>query len=285
MHLEFTETQSLIQQTARDYAQRRIVPVAAQIDRESRFPKDILKELAELGLMGVNIPASLGGAEAGAVAYVLAMIEISRACASTAVAMSVTNMVGEVITNFGTEEQRNRYVPMLTSGSVVAGSFALSEGGAGSDPGAMRTTAHRDGNHWVLNGEKMWISTGDHAGVFVVWARTADRQTAPGTRGISCFLVEPGTPGFSVGKHEEKMGLRGSTTVSLSFEDCRIPASALLGEENRGFRIAMMALDGGRLGIASQAIGIASAALEETVAYVKQRKQFDRPIADFQAIQ
>jgi alkylation response protein AidB-like acyl-CoA dehydrogenase len=174
---------------------------------------------------------------------------------------------------------------MLTSGSVVAGSFALSEGGAGSDPGAMRTTAHRDGNHWVLNGEKMWISTGDHAGVFVVWARTADRQTAPGTRGISCFLVEPGTPGFSVGKHEEKMGLRGSTTVSLSFEDCRIPASALLGEENRGFRIAMMALDGGRLGIASQAIGIASAALEETVAYVKQRKQFDRPIADFQAIQ
>jgi alkylation response protein AidB-like acyl-CoA dehydrogenase len=285
MDFELNETQKLIQQTARDFAQRRIMPVAAEIDRESRFPADILGELAELGLMGVNIPESLGGAEAGVVAYALAMMEISRACASTAVAMSVTNMVGEVITNFGTEEQRNRYVPKLTSGEFVAGSFALSEGCAGSDPGAMRTTATRDGDSWVLNGEKMWISTGDRAGVFVLWARTGDRDKLPGTRGISCFLVEPGTPGFSVGKHEEKMGLRGSTTVSLTFEDCRIPSSALLGEENRGFRIAMMALDGGRLGISSQAIGIATAALEETVAYVKDRKQFDRPIADFQAIQ
>lgn len=285
MHFELNETQKLIQQTARDFAQRRIVPVAAEIDREGRFPSDILHELAELGLMGVNVPESLGGAEAGVVSYVLAMMEISRACASTAVTMSVTNMVAEVIATFGSEQQRERYVPKLTSGDMVAGSFALSEGGAGSDPGGLRTTATRDGDHWILNGEKMWISSGDHAGVFVVWARTADRESLPGTRGISCFLVEPGTPGFSIGKHEDKMGIRGSTTVSLAFEDCRIPASALLGEENRGFRIAMMALDGGRLGISSQAIGIATAALEETVLYVKERKQFDRPIADFQAIQ
>jgi alkylation response protein AidB-like acyl-CoA dehydrogenase len=161
----------------------------------------------------------------------------------------------------------------------------LSESGAGSDPGSLRTTARRDSDSWVLNGEKMWITSGDKAGVIVVWARTGAPDTHPGTRGISCFLVEPGTPGFSVGKHEDKMGIRGSTTVSLLFDECRIPASALLGEENRGFRIAMMALDGGRLGIASQSIGIATASLEETIAYVKERKQFGHPIADFQAIQ
>ncbi len=285
MHFELNETHKLIQRTARDYAQRRLMPVAAEIDREGRFPADIIQELAELGLMGVNVPESLGGAEAGVISYVLAMMEISRGCASTAVTMSVTNMVAEVITAFGTEAQKSAFVPKLTSGGIMAGSFALSEGEAGSDPGGMRTTAIRDGDSWILNGEKMWITSGDRSGVFIVWARTGDRDSLPGTRGISCFLVEPGTPGFTVGKHEDKMGIRGSTTVSLAFEDCRIPASALLGEENRGFRLAMMALDGGRLGISSQAVGIATAALEETVAYVKDRKQFGRPISDFQAIQ
>lgn len=285
MHFELNETQSLIQQTARDFAQRRIMPEAARIDREERFPRELLKELAELGLMGVNVPEELGGAQAGPVAYVLAMMEVARACASTAVTMSVTNMVAEIITRFGTEEQRMRHVPKLCSGDYQAGSFALSESGAGSDPGGLRTTARRDGDGWVLNGEKTWITSGDRAGVLVVWARTGAADTHPGTRGISCFLVEPGMPGFSVGKHEDKMGIRGSTTVSLLFDDCRVPASAMLGEENRGFRIAMVALDGGRLGIASQSIGIATASLEETVAYVKERKQFGHPIADFQAIQ
>jgi len=285
MQFELNETQTLIQQTARDFAQRRILPEAARIDREGIFPSDIMKELANLGLMGVAVPEQLGGVNAGPVAYVLAMMEIARACASTAVTMSVTNMVAEVISKFGTEAQRERYVPRLCSGEYQAGSFALSESGAGSDPGGLRTTARRDGDSWVLNGEKMWITSGDKAGVIVVWARTGAPDTHPGTRGISCFLVEPGTPGFSVGKHEDKMGIRGSTTVSLLFDECRIPASALLGEENRGFRIAMMALDGGRLGIASQSIGIATASLEETIAYVKERKQFGRPIADFQAIQ
>jgi alkylation response protein AidB-like acyl-CoA dehydrogenase len=199
--------------------------------------------------------------------------------------MAVTNMVAEVISAFGSEEQKRNHVPRICSGEHVCGAFALSEPEAGSDAGGLRTTARRDGDGWVLNGQKMWISHGDHAGVIVVWARTGDPTNYPGTRGISCFLVEKGTPGLTIGNHEDKMGLRGSTTVSLLFDDCRLPKDALLGVENRGFPIAMMALDGGRLGIGSQSIGIASAALQETIAYTKDRKQFGRPIADFQAIQ
>jgi len=283
MDFELTESQRLIQSTARDFAQRRIAPLAAEIDREERFPTELLKGLAELGLMGVNIPESLGGAEAGTVAYALAMMEVARACASTAVAMGVTNMVGETITRFGTEEQKQKYVPKLTSGEYVTGAFALSEPGAGSDPGSMRTTARREGNEWVIDGAKQWITSGSYAGVFVVWARTGPIEA--GTRGISAFLVEGGTPGLKVGKPEDKMGLRGSNTVPLTFENCRIPESNLLGELNQGFKIAMMALDGGRIGISAQAIGIATAALEAAVSYAKERKQFGKPIADFQAIQ
>ncbi|MBL9023392.1 MAG: acyl-CoA dehydrogenase family protein [Myxococcales bacterium] len=283
MELELTETQSLIQKTTREFVDRAILPVAAELDRSERFPKEILAELAKLGLMGVNLPVSLGGAEAGVVAYSLAMMEVARGCASTAVTMAVTNMVGEVIAKFGTEEQRSRYVPRLTSGEYVAGSFALSEPEAGSDPGGMRTTARQDGDSWVIDGQKQWITSGSHAGVFVVWARTGD--VAAGTKAISCFLVEGGTPGLKVGKKEDKMGLRASDTVSLTFEGVRVPASALLGQLNGGFKIAMMALDGGRIGIASQALGIAGAALDEAVAYAKDRKQFGQPISAFQGIQ
>ncbi len=281
MDLDRNETQELIVKTARDYAERVIRPVAADLDREGRFPKEILKGLADLGLMGVNVPGSLGGAEAGVVSYALAMMEIARACASTAVTMAVTNMVAEVITRFGTEAQRERYVPRLTSGDYVAGAFALSEPGAGSDPGSMTTTATRDGDGYVIRGEKQWITSGSYAGVFVVWARTG----GPGTRGLSAFLVEGGTPGLTPGKHEDKLGLRASNTVPLTFDDCRVPADALLGDEGSGFKIAMMALDGGRIGIASQAVGIATAALEESAAYAIERKQFGRSIAEFQAIQ
>jgi alkylation response protein AidB-like acyl-CoA dehydrogenase len=281
MEFEPTETQALIQRTARDYAERVIKPVAADLDREERFPFDILKGLAELGLMGVNIPAELGGAEAGVVSYSLAMIEIARACASTAVTMAVTNMVAEVIAKYGTAAQREAHVPRLTSGEHVAGAFALSEPEAGSDPGSMRTTAERTDRGWVLRGQKQWITSGAHAGVLVVWARTG----GPGTRGISCFLVERGTPGMRAGKHEDKLGLRASNTVPLAFDDCVVQDDALLGVENEGFKVAMMALDGGRIGIASQAIGIATAALEEAADYAKQRRQFGRPIGDFQAIQ
>ena len=285
MELDLSETQALIQQTARDYATRVIAPQAAEIDEKERFPREILKGLAELGLMAVNVPEELGGSAAGAVAYALAMQEVARACASTAVAMAVTNMVGEVIAKFGTDEQKMRCCPRLANGEWAAGAFALSEPGAGSDPGGMATTAAPDGDSWVLSGSKQWITSGTYAGVFVVWARTGDRATHPGTRGVSCFLVEGGTPGLTIGRAEDKMGLRGSNTVALQFEGCRVPASALLGELHGGFKIAMMALDGGRIGISAQAIGIARAALAESVRYAKDRRQFGQAISDFQAIQ
>ncbi len=285
MNIDPTETQQLIARTARDFADRTIAPVAAELDQEGRFPAELLKGLAELGLMGVNIPASLGGAEAGVVSYAMAMIEISRVCASTAVTMAVTNMVGEVIAEFGTPEQREKYVPRLTSGEYSSGAFALSEPACGSDASAMTTVATRDGDSWVLNGEKQWITSGAYAGVMVVWARTDSPEDRRGAKGISAFLVEHDTAGLRIGKHEDKLGVRGSNTVSLSFEDCRLPADALLGKENEGFKIAMMALDGGRVGISAQSVGIGSAALEAAVEYAKERKAFGRPIAGFQAIQ
>jgi alkylation response protein AidB-like acyl-CoA dehydrogenase len=285
MHFELNETQQMVQKAARDYATRVIAPQAADIDRHERFPREILQGLAGLGLCAVNVPEEYGGAGAGAIAYALAMQEVSRACASTAVTMAVTNMVGEVIAHFGTEEQRRAHNPKLASGAYAAGAFALSEPEAGSDPGGMRTTATREGSHWVIRGAKQWITSGAHAGVFVVWARTGDRERLPGTRGISCFLVEGGAPGLKVGRAEDKMGIRGSNTVGLELDGVRVPESALLGEVNGGFKIAMMALDGGRIGISAQAIGIARAALEESVAYARDRKQFDKAIAEYQAIQ
>lgn len=281
MDLELTETQQMIARTARDFAERAVKPIAAEIDRTERFPIENIRGLAELGLMGVNVPAEFGGAEAGVVSYALAMMEIARACASTAVTMAVTNMVAEVIARFGSKAQREHHVPRLTSGEHVAGAFALSEPEAGSDPGAMLTTAERVPDGWILRGQKQWITNGAHAGVHVVWARTG----GPGTRGISTFLVERGTPGLKPGKPEEKMGLRASNTVPLTLDEVKVPSDAILGEEGQGFKVAMMALDGGRVGIASQAIGIATAALEEAVAYARDRKTFGKPIADHQAIQ
>jgi alkylation response protein AidB-like acyl-CoA dehydrogenase len=281
MDFELDETAAMVQASARDYATKEILPRAATIDREGRIPRSILEGLAKLGMMTLAVPEELGGADVGSVAYSAALSEVARACASTAVTMSVTNMVAEVIARFGTDAQKKRYVPQLASGALAAGSFALSEPEAGSDPGAMRTTAKKDGDHWVIDGAKQWITSGDFAGVFVVWARTG----GPGTKGISCFLVEQGEKGLSVGHHEDKMGLRGSSTTALHFEGVRVPESALLGELNGGFKIAMMALDGGRIGIASQAIGIAEAALAAALDYARERKTFGKPIADHQAIQ
>ncbi|MFN7698034.1 MAG: acyl-CoA dehydrogenase family protein [Deltaproteobacteria bacterium] len=281
MDFELDETAAMVQASARDFATKEIVPRAASIDREGRIPPSILKGLAELGMMTLAVPEELGGADVGAIAYSAALTEISRACASTAVTMSVSNMVAEVIACFGSEAQKRAYVPRLASGALAAGSFALSEPEAGSDPGAMRTTARKDGTHWVIDGAKQWITSGDFAGVFVVWARTG----GPGTRGISCFLVEQGEAGLSVGHHEDKMGLRGSSTTALHFEGVRVPESALLGELNGGFKIAMMALDGGRIGIASQASGIAEAALSAALDYARERKTFGKAIAEHQAIQ
>jgi len=277
---ELTEAQQLVRDTARNYAQKRLAPIAGQLDRERRFPAEQLAGLAELGMMGVNIAEEYGGAQAGAVAYALAMMEIAQGCASTAVTMAVNNLVAETIARHGTEAQKRRYVPEITSGRYVAASFGLSEPHAGSDAAALRTTARRDGNEYVINGSKQWITSGDRAGVIIVWARTG----VEGNRGISCFLVEGGTKGLHVGRHEDKMGLRASSTVSLSFEDLRVPASAMLGPEGRGFPIALGALDSGRVGIACQAIGIGTAALDSAVRYAKDRHTFGQPIANYQAI-
>jgi alkylation response protein AidB-like acyl-CoA dehydrogenase len=274
--------QAMVQSTARKYAQESLVPVAASLDREARFPRAQLAELAELGLMGINVPEKFGGAEAGAVAHALALTELSQGCASTTVTLAVNNMVAETICNFGDEGQKERYVPEITSGRFVAASFGLSEAHSGSDAASLRTTARLDGDSWVLNGSKQWITSGDVAGVITVWARTETGTS--NAKGISCFLVEGGSAGLTVGKHEDKMGLRASSTVSLTFEDLRVPKSALLGSRGQGFAIAMSALAGGRIGIAAQAIGIATAAFNEAVRYAKDRKSFGKPIGEHQAL-
>ncbi len=279
---DLTETQAAVALTARAYAQKTLAPDAAKLDREQRFPKGHLAALAELGLMGVNVPAALGGAEAGAVSYALAMMEVAQGCASTAVTMAVSNMVAETIVKYGSPLLQQKFVLEITSGRFEAAAFGLSESHCGSDATALRTHARLDGDAWVLNGSKQWITSGDHAGVIVVWARTDSAVSA--AKGISCFLVEAGSPGLHIGKHEDKMGLRASSTVSLAFEDLRVPTSHLLGAPGQGFEIAMNALMGGRIGIASQAWGIGQAALSASVKYAKDRTAFGKPIAEFQAL-
>ena len=281
MDFEGTETQLAVAATARKFATERAAPAAAEADRSARFPEEMIRELGALGLLAVNVPAAHGGSEAGAVAYALAVMEIARADCSLAVTMAVTNMVGETIAHFGSPKQKARCLPRLASAEWLAGSYALSEPQAGSDPNSMTTRADRRGDRWVLNGTKQWITSGDRAGVVIVWARS---DTSAGKKGISAFLVESGTPGLQVGRHEEKMGVRSSSTVSITFEDCEIPSDAVLGEEGHGLRLALTALDGGRIGIASQATGTIRAALDAATGYARDRKAFGKPIADFQAI-
>jgi alkylation response protein AidB-like acyl-CoA dehydrogenase len=277
VNFELTEEQRLIQATARDFATRVLRPRARARDEDEIFPADELADLARLGLLGVNVPADYGGAEAGAVAYALAMMEIARADASVAVAMSVTNMAAELICAWGSEEQKRRHVPRLVGGAYLCGSFALSEPQAGSDAGALRATARRTASGWRLDGAKQWITSGDRAGLTVVWARSEE--------GVGAFLVEKGTPGLSTGRPEDKMGLRGSTTVPVVLDDVEVGAEALLGRPGQGFKIALSALDGGRIGIGAQACGIAAAALEAARRYATERTQFDVKLADHQAIQ
>ncbi len=280
MDFELTQTQTLIRDTARKFAREVVAPLARKLDREEIFPVETFRKMGELGLLGVNVPAEFGGAEAGVVSYSLAVMEIAAACASTSVGMCVTNMVAELIVQFGTEAQKKQHVTKLTSGEAIAGAFALSEPHAGSDPGAGRTTAVKQGDRWVLNGTKQWITSGAYAGVIIVWARTSNE----GNKGLSCFIVEAGTPGLIVGKHEDKMGLRGSNTVPLTFENCEVGEDHLLGKQGDGFKLAMVALDGGRVGIASQACGVGRAAIEASVKYAKERQAFGQPIGDFQAL-
>ncbi len=285
MNLELTEEQSLIQETARNFAQAELEPVAAELDRgaDRQVFYDNLKKLSELGFMGLNIDGDYGGCEAGVVAFSVAITEIARVCASTAVTVSVSNMVCEVIQAVGTEEQKQKYVTKICSGEYLAGGFGLTETGAGSDPGAMKTTAVLDGDEWVLNGSKIFITSAPYAGVFVVWAVTD--SSVPAGKGISCFLVEADAPGFSVGRAEEKMGQHASATNELIFDNCRVPKDALMGKLNDGFRIAVGELAGGRIGIGSLGLGVGLAAMDYATKYSLERQQFQQPISNFQAIQ
>lgn len=285
MFLDLNEEQNLIRETAREFAEAELAPIAAALDRGEQpdLFLDNLKKLAELGFMGLNVKADYGGTEAGVIAFSVALTEIARACASTAVTVSVSNMVCEVIQAVGSEEQRLRYIPRICSGEFLAGAFALTETGAGSDPAAMTTIAVRDGDDWVLNGSKIFITSAPYAGVFIVWAVTD--LDVPKGKGISCFLVEAGTPGCIVGRAEEKMGQHASATNEMLFQDCRIPGSALMGKLNDGFRVAVAELSGGRIGIGSLGLGLGQAAIEQATRYALERKQFGQTISNFQAIQ
>ena len=285
MELALSDIQIQIQSSAKKFAEAELAPVAAMLDngRGREVYLANLRKLAELGFMGLNVDAEYGGTEAGVVAFSVAMTEIAKSCAATAVAMSVTNLVSEVIQSIGTEEQKLRYIPRLCGGEYVGGSFCLSESGAGSDPSGMQTRAVLDDDEWVINGTKMWISSAEHAGIFVVWA--VSDSSVPKGKGITCFLVERDNPGVTIGKAEHKMGQRGSSTNPVIFDNCRVPASSILGDPNDGFRIAITELAGGRIGIGSLALGVATAAMDIARAYTSEREQFGKKISDFQGIQ
>jgi alkylation response protein AidB-like acyl-CoA dehydrogenase len=285
MNFDLTEEQSLIRETARDFARGELEPLAAKLDEQgdrAAFLEN-LKKLAKLGFMGLNVSQEYGGAGAGVVAFSVAMTEIARACASTAVTVSVNNMVCEVIQAVGSEEQKADYIPRICSGEYSAAGFALTETGAGSDPSSMVTKATLIGDEWSLEGGKIFITSAPYAGVFVVWA-VSDKSAPPG-KGISCFLVPANAPGLVVGKEEHKMGQRGAATNEVLFYDCRIPKGALMGELNQGLRIATRELAGGRIGIGSLALGVGLAAMDYATRYASERVQFGQKITDFQGVQ
>ncbi|MGE4342857.1 MAG: acyl-CoA dehydrogenase [Geoalkalibacter sp.] len=284
MIFELTDEHKLMRQMVREFAEAEIAPGVAERDEEERFDRELMYDkLGELGLTGIVFPEKYGGAEADYLSYAIAVEELSRVCASTGVTLSAHLSLGaNPIYLFGTEEQKQKYLVPLAEGSKM-GAFGLTENSAGSDAGGTRTTATRDGDAWVLNGSKIFITNGGDAEIYVVFARS-DKE-AQKHHGISAFIVEKDTPGFSFGKKEQKMGIRSSPTMELVFDNCRIPAENLLGKEGSGFKIAMKTLDGGRIGIASQALGIAQGAFDAALAYSKERKQFGQSISDFQAVQ
>ncbi|HUU40182.1 MAG TPA: acyl-CoA dehydrogenase family protein, partial [Desulfatiglandales bacterium] len=281
MYYQLNEEQQMIQAMVKDLAREVILPGAADRDRTKEFPADIIKKMGELGLMGMSIPSEYNGAGVDTISYSLALQEIGYVCASTAVIMSVHNSVScGPIYRFGSEFLKENYLKNLATGNKL-GCFALTEPGAGSDPAGQNSTAIKDGNSYILNGTKSWITSGKNADIVVATAYTDKRKRH---RGISAFVLEKGMPGFTVGPEEEKMGQRASDTTSLIFEDCRIPAENLIGEEGEGFIIAMTALDEGRIGIASISVGIAQACLDASIDYAKNREQFGSPISKFQGI-
>lgn len=282
MDFKLTEEQELLRKSVREFAEQYLEPIAGELDEESRYPAEIVAKLAEMDWMGIPYPQEYGGAGADYLSYVITVEEISRSCASTGVILSAhTSLACGPIYQYGTEEQKQKYLVPLCKGEKL-GAFCLTEPGAGTDAGAGTTTAVLDGNEYVLNGTKTFITNGPVADIFIVFAKT---DKTKGTRGISAFIVPKDAPGLKVGKHENKMGIRASQTSEIIFKDCRIPKENLLGEEGKGFRIAMETLDGGRIGIAAQALGIAQAALDEAIKYSKERVQFGKPICSNQAIQ
>lgn len=285
MHFALTDEEIMIRDTARKLAADRLAPLAGTLDRGEGRAELLanLKLLAANGFGALNVKAEYGGTEAGTMAFALAIEELGYACAATAVTVSVSNMVGEVIQACGSEAQKREHLPKLADGTYPAGAFCLTESGAGSDPAGMKMRATKDGDEYVLNGTKIYITSAEYAGIFVVWAVTS--PDAPKGKGISVFLVPAATPGLIVGKAEHKMGQHGSATNTLHFDKCRVPASALMGRENDGFRIAIGELAGGRIGVAALSLGIARAAMDAAKSYARERKQFGQAIADFQGLQ
>jgi len=282
MDFSFTEEQTMIIEGAKRFAEEKLAPVVEELDAKGQPNLSALRELGQLGYLGMMVPVEHGGSDVGAVAYAGSMVELSKADAGTSVAVSVHNsLVNQAVLEYGTEEQKREYLPKLSTGEWI-GCFSLTEPDAGSDPGSMRMAAVHSGDSWVLNGVKNFTTSGSFADVIIVFAQT---DPAKGAKGISAFILKKGTPGFEVGKFENKMGIRSATCNELIFSDCRLPDAALLGDEHHGLKIALSTLDGGRIGIASQAIGIAEAALEEAVKYARERVQFGQPISQFQGIQ
>ena len=284
MEFMLTKSQELLKQMITTFAQNEVKPLASEIDEEERFPVETVEKMGKAGIFGINIPVQYGGTGADQIMYATAVEELSKVCGTTGVILSAHASLGvSPILEFGTEEQKQKYLPKMATGEWL-GAFGLTEAGAGTDAAGQQTfaTFDEETNEWVLNGSKIFITNAGYAHVYVVFAMTDKSQ---GLKGISAFIVEAGTPGFSIGKKEKKLGIRASATCELIFEECRIPKDNLLGAIGRGFKIAMMTLDGGRIGIASQALGIAEGALEETIKYVSERKQFGKAIGKFQNTQ
>lgn len=281
MDFQLTDEQQMLRKMVRDFSEREVEPTAAERDEEERFDRDIFDQMAALGLTGIPWPEEYGGIGSDYVSYCIAVEELSRVCASTGVTLSAhVSLASWPIFTYGSEEQKQTFLKRLATGEAL-GAYALSEPGAGSDVASMKMTATKDGDDYVLNGSKVWITNGEVADIYVVFAKTDESAKH---RGISAFIVEKGTEGFTFGKKERKLGIRSSPTTELIFEECRIPATNLLGEEGEGFTIAMKTLDGGRNGIAAQALGIAQGALDAAIAYAKEREQFGKPIAHNQGI-
>ena len=282
MNFTLTKEQELVRQMVRDFAVNEVKPIAAEIDVTEIFPMENVKKMGELGMMGIPFPTEFGGAGGDVLSYILAVEELSKVCATTGVILSAhTSLCASLINENGTPEQKEKYLRDLCTGNKI-GAFGLTEPGAGTDAAGQQTTAVLDGDNYILNGSKIFITNGGVADTFIVFAMT---DKSKGTKGISAFIVEKGFPGFSIGKKEDKLGIRASSTTELIFENCVVPKENLIGREGKGFGIAMKTLDGGRIGIAAQALGIAEGALDEAIKYMKERKQFGRPIAAFQGLQ